>query len=121
MTSVDKVKSICKERKIPISRLEKELGYANGYIGQLRKGTFPDDRLLEIAKYLSVSTAYLLGEETENAPTQMDGRELPHAEQREILAGNGIRLMLDADAKLTEDQLEDIVNFIEFQQRKYNR
>ena len=61
MNSVSRVKAICKERKIPISRLEKDLGYANGYIGQLRKGTFPDDRLVEIANYLGVSAAYLSG------------------------------------------------------------
>jgi transcriptional regulator with XRE-family HTH domain len=68
MNSVEKVKALCKERKIPISRLEKELGYANGYIGQLRKGTFPDDRLVEIANYLNVPTAYLTGEEQKNKP-----------------------------------------------------
>lgn len=76
MTSVDKVKAICKERKIPISRLEKDLGYANGYIGQLRKGTFPDDRLVEIATYLDVSTTYLTGEnENKKSPTP-EGAEL---------------------------------------------
>ena len=64
MTSVERVKAICKSRKIPISRLEKELGYSNGYIGQLRKGVFPSDRLQQIADYLNVSTEYLLtGEE----------------------------------------------------------
>jgi transcriptional regulator with XRE-family HTH domain len=70
MNSVSRVKAICKERKIPISRLEKDLGYANGYIGQLRKGTFPDDRLVEIANYLGVSAAYLSGvEEQKENPT----------------------------------------------------
>ena len=68
MNSVERVKAICKERKIPISKLERDLGYANGYIGQLRKGVFPDDRLSEIAKYLSVSTEYLItGEQKEKA------------------------------------------------------
>ena len=65
MNGVDRVKAICKERKIPISKLERDLGYANGYIGQLRKGVFPSDRLMEIANYLSVSHTYILtGEET---------------------------------------------------------
>lgn len=31
MNSVEKVKAICKERKIPISKMERDLGYANGY------------------------------------------------------------------------------------------
>ena len=69
MNSVERVKAICKERRIPVSRLEKDLGYANGYIGQLRKGVFPDDRLVNIAEYLGVSTDYLLGTEKEKLAT----------------------------------------------------
>ena len=60
MNSVERVKRICKERKIPISKLERDLGFANGYISQLRKGTFPGDRLRSIADYLSVGIEYLL-------------------------------------------------------------
>lgn len=74
MNSVDRVKAICKERKIAISKLERELGYANGYIGQLRKGTFPADRLAEIAAYLSVAPEFLItGEEEQknNTPDQL--------------------------------------------------
>lgn len=56
MNSVEKVKAICKERKIPISKLEKELEFSNGYINQLKKGVFPDDRLRAVAEYLEVST-----------------------------------------------------------------
>ena len=76
MTSVDKVKAICKTRKIPISRLERDLGYANGYIGQLRKGTFPDDRLVEIASYLGVTTTYLTGEDENKKSPAPEGAEL---------------------------------------------
>ena len=66
MNSVERVKKICKDRKIPISKLEKDLGYSNGYIGQLRKGVFPSNRLVEIANYLNVSTAFLTtGEDIE--------------------------------------------------------
>lgn len=62
MTSVERVRAICKEKKIAISTLEKSLGFSNGYIGKLRKGVFPDDRLVEIAKFLGVSVSYILGE-----------------------------------------------------------
>lgn len=60
MNSVERVKEICKNRNIPISRLEKDLGFSNGYIGQLRKGMFPADRLALIAEYLEVSVDYLM-------------------------------------------------------------
>ena len=60
MNAVERVKTICKSRKIPISKLESDCGFANGYIGQLRKGVFPDDRILKIAEYLNVSVDYLM-------------------------------------------------------------
>lgn len=74
MNSVEKVKAICKERKIAIYKLEKDLGYGNAYISQLKKGTFPDDRLVEIANYLGVTTDYLLG--TEEKPATNEGNGL---------------------------------------------
>lgn len=79
MNSVERVRKLCKERKIPVYRLEKDLGYANGYINQLRKGVFPADRLLEIANYFSVSVDFLMtGVETEKAPalTEKDRRDV---------------------------------------------
>ena len=41
MNCVERVKQICKERKIPISKLEKDLGFSNGYVGQLKKRILP--------------------------------------------------------------------------------
>lgn len=77
MNSVERVKAICKERKIPISKLESSLNFSNGYIGQLRKGVFPADRLAKIASYLDVTTDYLLtGEKTKKAPTPEGEREI---------------------------------------------
>lgn len=77
MNSVERTKQVCKERKIPISKLERDLGYSNGYISQLRKGVFPADRLAEIANYLSVSTTYLMtGEEHESELTARNERDI---------------------------------------------
>ena len=60
MDSVERVKALCKERHIPIYKLEKDCGFSNGYIAQLRKGTFPSDRLYTIADYLNVSPSFIL-------------------------------------------------------------
>lgn len=69
MNSVELVRNICKERKIPISRLEKDCGFSNGYIRKLKEGKFPSDRLLKIAEYLDVPLSYLMtGEEDSNTP-----------------------------------------------------
>lgn len=82
MNSVERVKQICKERKIPISKLEKDLGFSNGYISQLRKGVFPDNRLVSIAHYLDVTVEYLMtGKTTDWKPelTAKDEKDIKKA------------------------------------------
>lgn len=77
VNSVERVKQLCKEKEISISKLEKELGYANGYIGQLRKWIFPSDRLKEISDYLEASIGYLMtGEERENCYINKEIRKM---------------------------------------------
>lgn len=63
MNTVEKVKEICKKRKIPISRLEQDCKFSNAYVSQLKKGVFPDDRLQIISDYLNLSVDYLIGKE----------------------------------------------------------
>lgn len=76
MNTVERIKSICKEQKIPISRLEKDLNFGNAYIAGLKKGTVPDDRLRLISKYLGVSVEYLMtGEETEREKKPLTPRD----------------------------------------------
>lgn len=105
MNGVDRVKAICKERKIPISKLERDLGYANGYIGQLRKGVFPSDRLMEIAKYLSVSHTYILtGEETEKMPTVSGERDIDMSEVDIAFYGE-YKELTDDDQKTIRDMV----------------
>lgn len=103
MSSVERVKSICKEKKIPISKLERDLGYSNGYIGQLRKGVFPTDRLVDIANYLNVSTDYLLtGEETKKVTT--DGER--------TVSNDDIKFALfGGDGEITDEMFEEVKRF----------
>ncbi len=109
MNSVELVKSICKDRKIPISKLERDLGYANGYIGQLRKGTFPANRLAEIAQYLSVPVDYLMhgSEEDKKAPTADGERSGSH----DVL--DDVDIAFYGDFKeLTEDDKETVRDMV---------
>lgn len=96
MNSVERVKKICKERKIPISKLERDLGYGNAYVSQLRKGVFPDNRLAEIADYLSVSVEFLMHGEEKEKPATQKGDELNYKE----------RLIYDRLSKLTPENLD---------------
>ena len=67
MKDVERVKAICKERHIPISKIEQDLGFSNGYIASLRKG-FPADRLMLVADYLGVTMRYLITGQEKTAP-----------------------------------------------------
>lgn len=80
MNTVERIKQICKNRKIAISKLEKECGFANGYIGQLKKGTVPDDRLRIISDYLGISAEELSTGEKPEIP----GFEPEHLELIEL-------------------------------------
>lgn len=76
MNTVEKIKAICKERNVPISRLEKSCGFANGYIGQLRKGTIPADRLAKIASFLDLNIEDLLGVQTNVQQIELSAEEM---------------------------------------------
>lgn len=110
MNSVERVKLLCKERKIPISKLEKELGYSNGYIGQLRKGVFPSDRLQELAKYFSVSVDYLMtGKEVSEDDRYYLNDETAEVAQ-EIFENKELRALFDVQRNMEPEDLRALHN-----------
>lgn len=137
MDSVELVKQICKDRKIPISRLEKDCGFANGYIRKLKEGKFPSDRLLTIANYLNLSTEYLLtGNNEDSSLTTKDNRDIAKDLDNimeKLTAGedgpasyNGEELSPEA-AELFRDELEialkrlKIINKEKYTPKKYKK
>lgn len=120
MNSVERVKKICKERKIPISRLEKDLGFSNGYIGQLKKGTFPSDRLVLIADYLGLSIADLtdvVAPDWQPSITDKDEKDIKKAIdaiKNQLSTGTG--LMYDGEP-MDEESMEAVLAAIEVAER----
>lgn len=106
MNSVERVKSICKDRKIPISKLEKDCGFSNGYIGQLRKGVLPDDRLIKISEYLNLSVDYLM---TGEKRVEMDGyyynKETAEMAQQ-LFENKDLRVLFDAAKDASPEDLK---------------
>lgn len=108
MNAVERVKAICKERKIPISKLESDCGFSNGYIGQLRKGTFPHDRLIVIAEYLKVSTEYLATGETPKFSSEMAAIDLELTDMPLQMKKYALKL-----AELPEEKQKQIMSLID--------
>lgn len=61
MSSVDVLLALCKQRKVAVSRVERDLKYGNGYFKSLKKKEIPGNRLSEVADYFGVTMDYLLG------------------------------------------------------------
>lgn len=76
MTTVERVRSICKDKKIPIFKLEEELHFGNGYLNPKKIQNIPSDRLSLIAKYLDVPVEYLMTGEESEPPTDAETAEV---------------------------------------------
>lgn len=120
MNSVDRVKKICKERKIPISKLERELGFSNGYISQLKKGVFPSDRLILIANYLQISTEFLMNGVDDDGLTDKDNRDIARDMENirsKLLSGSDGPLSYDGEP-IPEEDAELLLGQIELMMRR---
>lgn len=71
--SVQYIRDICQQRKIPISQLEKECGFSNGYLNPKKMSKIPYDRAKVISEYLGISVNSILNE-TETAPATIGER-----------------------------------------------
>lgn len=109
MNTVEKIKSLCKSRKIPISRLEKECGFGNGYISQLRKGTVPSDRLLKIAAFLDIPVNDLLDDVYQNDPAI-----LWIGEQEVSYGSDDMDILIDYARSMDEETLKRLLSYAEF-------
>ena len=107
MNSVERVKEICKDRKIPISKLEKDLGFSNGYISQLRKGVFPADRLTQIASYLDVTPDFIM---TGSNQPGYYLNEHTAAIAQEIFENRELRALFDVQCDMEPEELKALHN-----------
>ena len=107
MNTVDRIIKICKDRQLPISRLERACDFSNGYIKALTRGTMPADKLEKVAKYLGVSVVYLM---TGNEGYYLDPTVA--AEAQEIFSDPDMKLLLDAKRTLSPEKFHKIVGII---------
>lgn len=96
-------------------RLAKEIDVTDGMIGRwLRGDSIPRGENIEkLVKYFGVSADYLIGNSDNTTP------DLPHEEYREVISENGIKVFLDASAKISEQDLKEVVEFLRFKQRGF--
>lgn len=84
MTVGEFIKILAKEKGVSAAKIERDLGFANGYIGKSRDRSFPIDRLELVANYLGVSLEYLSSCGRANDPSRSNGSI--SASEAELLA-----------------------------------
>lgn len=57
---VERIRSLCRSRNINFSRLEKELGFANGSLKKSKEDKISAERVMKIANYFHVTMEYVL-------------------------------------------------------------
>ena len=66
MNTKERIKRLCKERKISVNKLETDLGFGTGYVSKLDKSTPNTKKIQAISYYFNVSVDYLIkGEESD--------------------------------------------------------
>lgn len=55
-----KIKELCKERKISINKLEQDLGFSKGYVCKLNNSSPSVENVKKIANYLKVDIGKLI-------------------------------------------------------------
>lgn len=106
LNSVQLVRDLCKERNIPIAKLEKDCGFSNGYLNPKKMSKIQYDRAIVIAEYLGVSADLILTgkNEVKNAPTVSGERDV--LDEVDIGFYNGFK-------ELTEAQKEAVRRMVQ--------
>ena len=107
MNTVDRIIKICKDRQLPISRLERACDFSNGYIKALTRGTMPADKLERVAKYLGVSIVYLMTG-NEGYYLDPDAAEMAQA----MFDDPDMRILFNAKREMSPKKFHKIIDII---------
>lgn len=113
----NRIYALCQSKGVTIGRMCKELGISRGNLTELkmeRIKTLKPENLTKISGYFGVTVDYLLGTETEKAPTPQGERSI---------SDEDLKFALWGDASDVDDaDLEDVRRYAAFvRERKKNK
>ena len=107
---VEKIRELCREHGITISKLEELAGLSARTIGRWDESKPSVDKVQRVAEYFGVSVDYLLGIEKEEVSS--DGEDL--ADYLEMIRTRPeIRMMMKTQRNATKEQVEQNVKFLQ--------
>lgn len=120
MTTVERILEICEERHIPVSRVERQLGFSNGYIKKVKNGNMSADRLQLIADYFGLPSEYFVTGEMPDRTgiNSLGGTKYYFSDEtaevaQEIFEKPGLRMLFDAARDAKPEDLITMANLLE--------
>ncbi len=102
----NRIDQLCKNRKVSITVMCKEAEVSRASLSDLKMGrnqSLYADTLSKIAAYFGVSVDYLLGSETEKAPTENDERDI--LDEVDIGFYQGFKELDEAEKEVLRDMV----------------
>ena len=104
--SVQFVRDVCQQRKIPVSTLEKACGFANGYLNPKKMTRISYDRAVLIGRYLNIPVTKILTGEDDPASVEVLRRPVNDEDIKFALFGG--------DGEITDAMYEEVKKFAAF-------
>ena len=104
--SVQYVRDICHQKKIPVSALEKACGFSNGYLNPKKMAKIAYDRAVLISKYLDIPVTKILTGEDPSSKEETIQRTVTDADIKFALFGG--------DGEITDAMYEEVKRFAAF-------
>lgn len=101
MTIRDRVRLLCEKNSTTMGRVEKDLGFAKGYLSKLDTSTPSGEKLQALADYFGVTVEYILRGDTRTYYINPQAAQLA----QEVYDNPDLRLLLDAAKDVTPDNI----------------
>lgn len=108
MTIKERIKELCNEHKISVAKLERECGFANGYISKLDKSTPNTAKIQKIADRFNVSVDYIMTGENSEGYYSKETAEIA----QQIYQNRELHLLFDITRDSSPKELTDFANMI---------
>ena len=94
--SVEYLRQLCRERKIPVSQLERSCGFSNGYLNPRKLTKLPYDRAAAAAEYLGIDVLCSIQPDTRLCAAILEGTGLLKPNRANAKALRTVASWLDA-------------------------
>lgn len=120
MTTAEKIRYQRKKAGMTQAELGEKLGVRLAAVSKWELGRvydIPASKLRALSTIFDVPVSYFVDDDVDTPVEKPD----PAADYREVISGEGYRILLDASANLTEAQVKAVADFIRFQQSQNDK